>query len=109
MNNNILEQIEKETAEALNLSESIIEAIIKHKWKSINEATYLYSTIEDAGLGKFYVRKKAVIKRLEKVERILHASEEELLKEDLSDKKRKRHLDIIRDVSAEKEYLLTKI
>jgi len=31
MNNNILEQIEKETAEALNLSESIIEAIIKHK------------------------------------------------------------------------------
>lgn len=55
------------------VSESTVEAIIKHQWKTANEATKKNEEVEISGLGKFYVSKTKTLKRIENLERIKRA------------------------------------
>lgn len=58
----------KKTSVKTLTSESIVDAVIKHQWKSANEATKKNEEIEMAGIGKFYVSKAKVRRRVEKLE-----------------------------------------
>jgi hypothetical protein len=63
----------KKTAVKTLTSESIVDAVIKHQWKSANEAVKTNNEIEISGIGRFYVSKAKVRKRLIKLEEIQRA------------------------------------
>lgn len=72
----------------LNISETIIDAIVSHQFKNANEALKSNNTIEFSGLGKFIFNEKKALKRLKKSEDI-EASYIKMLSSQLTDVKRK--------------------
>jgi hypothetical protein len=60
----------KKTSVSTITSESVVEAVIKHQWKSANEATQVHNEVEVSGLGKFYVSENKTKKRIARLELI---------------------------------------
>jgi len=69
----ITEFFAKKVAVKTLITESIVEAIIKHQWRLANEATKHNKEVEISGIGKFYVSRNKTIKRILHLERIQRA------------------------------------
>lgn len=104
-----LDLAERKTSVMLNVAEDIVAKIIRHKWKTMNEATYLYTTVEDSGLGKYSIRDWKVARRIQRLGHIIEKSTARVLAGDLSEKELKRYESIIRVAKEEVEYLETKL
>jgi hypothetical protein len=63
----------KKTALKTLTSESIVEAVIKHQWKSANEGAKVNSQLEISGIGEFYVSRSKSLKRIIHLEKIQRA------------------------------------
>lgn len=106
----ILDLIERRTSVAMNISEEIIAKVIRSKWKGLHDATSLYTSAEDSGLGKFSTRTKKIIKRIERLNQIIDACTKALLTEvEMADKKRSKFERILKNSKEEKGYLETKL
>ena len=105
----ILDLMEQKTSLKLNIDEDIVAKVIRHKWKSMHEASNLFTSLEDSGLCKFSIRPKKVTLRLVKIEEILAALDLKLKREDLKESTRGYSLTIRDRLLEEKAYLETKI
>lgn len=105
---NILDLLERKTSVTLNVAEEIIAKVIRHKWKGLHDATNVFTSAEDSGLGKFTTRDKKIVRRLTMLEIIIDNTRR-ALENDITEKERmrfERHLESFLD---EKRYLETKI
>lgn len=106
---NILDLLERKTSVTLNVAEEIVAKVIRHKWKGAHDATNLYTSVEDSGLGKFSTRTKRILKRLIILDTVISITRERALQEDISEKDRMKHERDLQSFLGEKEYLETKI
>jgi hypothetical protein len=105
----IIDLITRKTAVQLNIPESIVEIVIKHKWKSVYEAQYLHTTIEDSGLGKFSTRDRVVINKLAKMNFKIDWINLQLQDGNITDKLKVKYLKMLEQFVDEKAYLESKI
>ena len=100
----------RKTAVQLNIPESIIEIVIGYKWKSLHEAQYLYTSLEDSGLGTFKVRPVRVIAKLKSIDSIIDRLEKQIECEtNLSENQIERKKAMINELIEERVYLENKL
>jgi len=100
----IPDNITKQIAISLSISEDIIEKIITHQWQNIRKAIPLHSTIEISNLGVFHLRPRKVQKEIEKFLAIKNSLERKLLKDPFHSINIKK----LEQVKGDLEYLLQK-
>lgn len=100
----------RKTSVQLNIAESLVEKVIGFKWKTVHEAQYGYTSIEDSGLGTFKVRPFRVIAKIRKIESYIQHMEKELQDgTEITEARKERHRKVIEKLLEEKQYLESKI
>lgn len=68
----------KDTAQALEVKEDLVDRIIRHQWKTTKEATLTGTIIEISGLGRLQTRTKQVQNKIKVFTNYFNAATKEL-------------------------------
>jgi nucleoid DNA-binding protein len=60
----------RKTSVKLNIAEDIVEAIVKHQWKTASENIYKENSVEVSGFCKFKIRPYNISRSIEKYEKL---------------------------------------